>query len=255
MATSQSVYIEVDEARVLALLRKGGKRMAFAVVNALNKTAKAVQAEQRKRVRQTVTVRKTKFIDRTIASIRKRGGGSGFASVKLGRYEARIAIDDKPRLLLEKLEHGGERAPFTQGARRMAVPVPGGPARRTQRSSVPREFTYRALRLRSSSGKGRKRKTNVTFSGSVTRSGKLQWKGKNRTFVLHSTARAPEGGVFQRTGPGRDDIRMVYSFRRKYRLRQRLQWMRTGRRVVERTMQPELRRQVQNTLRYQLGLQ
>jgi hypothetical protein len=39
------------------------------------------------------------------------------------------------------------------------------------------------------------------------------WQGNQRTFILPHTRRAPLGGVFQRVGPKRDDVRMIYAFK------------------------------------------
>lgn len=223
------ITVSVDAARPLALLRNGSKRMAFAVVNALNHTAKEIQKGELARVRSEFTVRKHKFIAREAAVIRGAGGGSGFANVKQGRFEVRIAVGQKPRLLLSDFEAGGTKRPFK--GRKVAVPLTGGPARPSFGQAVPEAFMFRGLKLR-------------RVRGGV--------KGAHRTFILKQTARAPQGGVFQRVGPGRGDIRMVYSFAPAPRLDRRLRFIQTGEAIANRVYAAALAREVDAAFSYAL---
>src|SRR4029077_17327319 len=100
----------------------------------------------------------------------------------------------------------------------------------------------------------RKRRTNVTIKAHVASSGKVQWKGTQRTFLLTETAKSRLGGVFQRVGPGRDDIRMVYSFKPAMRLKRRLRFVDTGRQIADRYFQARLQHYVNEALAYNLGL-
>jgi hypothetical protein len=246
--------VSIDAARTMALLENGGKRMAFAVVNALNQTAKDIQIAEREHVAASFQLRKPDFVLRQAALIKAAAGGSGFANVKAGRFEARISVGERPRLILSGFEAGDERMPFK--GKNVAVPVTGGPARPSFASSVQETFTFRSLNLRpvTSHGQGRrKRKMDVRIHAHVTATGKLQWKGAQRTFLLTETAQAPQGGVFQRVGPGRGDIRMVYSFRPAFRLARRLHFLETGQRVADRTFQANLLKEVEATLAYNLG--
>jgi hypothetical protein len=253
------IEVKVDATRPLMFLRNGGKRVAFAIVNTLNATAKAIQKAEVAAVQRDFTVRKPGFILGTdgkagqAAVIRAAGGGSGFASVSAGRFEARIAVGQKPRLFLSGFETGEERRPFK--GKNVAVPITGGPARPTFRSSVPAELTFKGLSLRRVTARGqqkRKRRSQVTLRPSVTRTGKVQWKGAHRTFLLAETAKAPRGGVFQRVGPGRDDIRMVYSFKPPKRLPRRLHFIRTGEEIARRVYAATLQREVNAALAYNI---
>ena len=247
--------VSIDASRPLALLRNGGKRMAFAVVNALNDTAKAIQTGEREHVSATFRVRKPEFLLRQAAVIKAAEGGSGFASVGAGRFEARISVGEKPRLFLSGFETGDERRPFK--GKNVAVPLTGGPARPGFGSSVQEAFTFRNLNLRRTTARGqqkRKSKTTVRLRSHITATGKLQWKGAQRTFLLTQTRQAPKGGVFQRVGPGRDDIRMVYSFKSPFRLDRRLRFLETGQRIADQVFQRNLLLQVEKTLAYSLGL-
>ena len=246
--------VKVDAARPLALLRNGGKRMAYAVVKALNDTALQVQKGQREHVAASFTLRKPEFLFRQAAVIKGAERGSGFANVGAGRFEARIAVGQRPRLLLSGFESGEERRPFK--GKHLGVPVTGGPARPTFSSGVTDAYRFQNLSLRRVTARGqqkRKRRTSVTIKPHLTGSGKVQWKGTQRTFLLPQTAKAPLGGVFQRVGPGRDDIRMVYSFQNPRRLDRRLKFVERGRQIANEHFQRNLLRQVNQTLAYQLG--
>jgi hypothetical protein len=245
--------VSVDAAKPLALLRNGGKRMAYACVNALNKTAKQVQSAERAHVTAQFTVRKPEFLGRQSAVIRGADGGSGFASVKQGKFEARIGIGEKERLLLSGFEEGVVRTPFK--GKNVGVPVTGGAARPSIQSSVVNAYRFQNLKLRRQTSRGtskRKYRSSATIKSHVTATGKVQWKGTNRTFMLTETGKAPKGGVYQRVGPGRDDIRMVYSFKPPMRLKRRLRFIETGRRVAEQSFAANLKREVDATLAFAL---
>lgn len=246
---AEFVEISVDAARPLALLKNGGKKLAYAVVNALNDTAKAIQQKEREHVLGSFVVRKRDFVLRQAAIIK-------FASVGKDRYEASISVGQKPRLLLSGFEKGAERRP-TKGGRTQAVPVTGGPARPSRQASVPDVYFFQSLQLRRVTSKGqrkRRQRTDVGLVAHETSTGRVQFKGAHRTFLLPSTARAPEGGVFQRVGPGRDDIRLVYSFKSHVKpLDSRLRFIVTGRSVAAAVFPRELQRQVRNAFLHTVG--
>lgn len=207
------------------------KNLAYSVAQALNATVREVQTEIRAQLRSTFQVRKADFMDRSIKIF-------AFASVNKDRAFAEIGIDSKPRLLLPIFETGGTRGPF-RGAN-TAIPVIGGPARPSFASPINPAFTFQALNFRrgpvSQAGKAvladrraqgiRKRKLAGQY---------YVWQGEQRTFILPHTDKAPNGGVFQRIGPGRDDIRLIYSFRPNVQLRKALNFVDTAQAVYERT--------------------
>jgi hypothetical protein len=219
--------VDVRAAGVLQALRNGEKRTAFAIVNALNGTIKEVQSAERTDVLARFTVRKRDFLLRQAAVIKGAGGGSGFASATQGRFEARVAVGQKPRLLLGQFERGGARQPVK--GRRAAVPLIGGPARPTFRAEVPAALTYRHLAFHR---RGRR------------------ILGKERTFVLRSTARQPEGGVFQRVGRGRAAVRLLYPFVAGQQLDRRLRFLEVANRVARAVFPARLGAQVRATLHH-----
>ena len=238
------VSINVDSTALLLRMRNGEKRLAYAVVNAINSTAKRIQEAERRQVESEFTVRKKEFIRRQAAIIKP------FASVKQGRAYAEVAVGTKPRLLLSAFERGFVRTPHTEGARRIAVPVTGGAARPQFDQPVPVEFTFRRLRLKKDTKRGGKRKaTNVTFR--QTKKG--QWKGAQRTFILLQTAQAPLGGVFQRIGPGKGDIRMIYSFKPPHKVDARLEFVETAEKEAQLWFGEEMEREVVKALTHDRG--
>ena len=270
------LVVDVRAADVLRGLGLAEKRVEYAVVNAVNKTIKLAQSEERLAVRAGFTVRKPEFMLRQAAVIRGRAGGSGFASVKDRRFEARMQVGEKPRLLLSKFEEGGRRTPFK--GKHVAVPIPGGPARPSERQSVPEAFTFKGMAFVKSkrAGRGRmvKGKTaahqagqragtrrgasragsaDTRFRSSRTRAGKTQWKGARRTFILDHTRNAPYGGVFQRVGPGRDDIRLVWSFAAALDIRPTLKFVERARKVSARAFPPALLAEISATIKFAFG--
>lgn len=241
-----NIRVSVEVAPLLLRLRNGEKRLAFATVNALNKTALRIQQAERDHLDRAFEVRRPEFLRRQVAVIKRES----FASVRAGRAFVEIAVGQKPRLLLSSFEQGGERRPFK--GKRVAVPLTGSPARPSFASAVPTELRFRALRLvrvragevtRTRAGRARRERRDVGFTPTTTRAGRVQWKGAHRTFLLEQTAKLPHGGVFQRVGPGRDDVRLLYPFVSRPRLEAKLQFVEIARGVADRYFGEELQRQ------------
>ncbi len=85
------VDLQIDSAQLVLRLRNGQRRLAYAAVNAINNTAKRIQAAERRRVEEEFTVRKKQFIRRA------RGSASlsllSFASVGSASIARRPAND------------------------------------------------------------------------------------------------------------------------------------------------------------------
>lgn len=234
-----TLELSVQMANPLAFLKNGERRMSYAIANAINTTARAIQDAERERAHHAFTVRKAPFLDRQVAII------SPFASASAHRFEARIAVGQKPRLLLGLFETGGPRPAFK--GKNVAVPITGGPARPTFGQNVPADYTFQGLRIIKSiagQGKSKRGRRNVDFAAHITAGGKLQFKGQHRTFILTETNKAPLGGVFQRIGPSRDDIRLIYSFKHAPELHAQLKFVETGQRIAHERFLPALRHEV-----------
>ena len=211
------IDLQIDSAQLVLRLRNGQSRLAYAAVNAVNNTAKRIQAAERRRVEQEFTVRKKEFIRREAAIIKP------FASVKQGRAYAEISVGQKPRLLLSAFERGAVRRPFTSAAQSVAEPVVGGPARPRFTQPVTPELRMRRLRFdRTKTGK---RRAGVT---------------RTRTYLV------PEVGIFQRVG--KEASRMVYIFTRGKRIKPRLRFVETARKEARRWFREEMQREVVNAI-------
>lgn len=237
---------------------KGPKRLVYAVVNAINSTAKLIQAAEVEHVRDVFTVRKAQFM---LGSPSRPGGAAArikpFASVKDARPYAEISVGagsqaSNRRLLLSQFEEGGIRKPFTPGAKAVAVPITGRPARPSSGRGVPPEYTFAGLKLTAFHKGKRLTRTRRNGEGRAARTvgvgllkefgrvslpsgeqGSIQWKGRNRTFLLTKAKGSPFGGVFQRIGPDRGDIREIYEFRKDDPIDKRLEFVATARRVAD----------------------
>ena len=225
--------VDVRAAGVLQALGGGEKKARFAIANAMNGTTKAIQAAERAEVLKDFTVRPTtrQFLLRQAAVIKGATGGSGFASATQGRFETRIAVGQPRRLLLAQFEKGGARPPAK--GRRAGVPVIGGP-------------TFRQLKMhRRPRGKvGGKRRRRLP------KSQKPQLIGAQRTFRISSSARQPEGGIYQRTGKGPGAIRLVHAFVLGEQLPRRLRFISTAHRVATHEFPRRLRREVGASFRH-----
>jgi len=212
-----NINVQIDSTALVLRLQNGQRRLAYAVVNAINNTAKRIQEAERRRVEEEFTVRKTQFIRREAAIIKP------FASVKQGRPFAEISVGKKPRLLLSLFERGATRKPATSGARRVAEPVVGGPARPEFRRPVTPEFKLRRLRFdRTSTGK---RRAGVT---------------QTKTYLV------PGVGIFQRLGA--EAARAVYIFTSGKKLKPRLRFVKTAEQVAQKWFREELEREVVNAI-------
>jgi len=207
------------------------KNLAYSVAQSINAAALEAQKRIRRHLRDVFHIRRGEFIDRTIKVF-------AFASVGKDRVYAEIGVDNKPRLLiLSMFETGGNRLPFKGKAQ--AVPVTGQIARPSSASNVNPAYTFQALNFHRGPITARGRHVLAARRARGINKRKLSgqyyvWQGANRTFILQATRRAPFGGVFQRVGPGRDDIRMIYSFRRTVPLRKALAFIETSREAYER---------------------
>ena len=244
------IKIEIDAEHLNVRTTKEAKNLAYSVAQALNDTARDVQSRVQEDVRQAFHLRKTSG-SKSWAGAKSDAGDSlggqpsrsetswlvrqvavlAWASVKHLRAYAEIGIRKRDRLLLAKYDVSASssiREPFTPGAKNVAVPI----TRNTRYGGVITGTVEKTKRFGA-----------LKFKTMHTKSGKRQIKGKLRTFILPATATHPHGGVYQRVGaPKRQasfthggartkgqktkpspiadtGIRMLYSFRRAFRLR------------------------------------
>jgi hypothetical protein len=230
------VNIKVDT----SLLEKNAKRyvknLAYSTAQAINDSAKAAQSDIRGGLKETFHIRNEQFMNRTIKIF-------SFANVSSNRPYAIIGVDNSKRhLLLSMFEEGGARLPFV--GKNVAVPVSGQAARPSVSDSVNGEYTFQALNFTKGPIVKTHRGIDAWARHKIARSrgikGRLAseyfvWQGAKRTFILFNTRRAPLGGVFQRVGPKRDDIRLIYSFKTNVRVRNSLNFGSTTERAFNNT--------------------
>jgi hypothetical protein len=221
--------MQINVAFDLSLLDKTRQRyeknLAYSVAQALNDTALDAQKRIRESMAAKFHLRKQDFMFRAIKMF-------AFAKVGADRPYAELGIDNKPRLLLALFQSGGERKPFK--GQSVAVPITGNAARPGISDSVTPAFTFQALGF---------------VRGPVTQAGKevlaarrakhirkrklggqyYVWQGAQRTFILPHSRSAPYGGVFQRIGPKKDDLRLIYSFRKNVQVRKMLDFVENSR--------------------------
>lgn len=206
------------------------KNLAYSTAQALRASALEAQRRIRDSLRLHFHIRQAAFMDRSIKIF-------AFPSVGQNRPFAEIGIDNKSRLLLSIFEQGGARTAFK--GHNVAIPVLGQ-ARPGVDAPVRADLTFQALNftrgpvthagksvLAARRAKGiRKRKLGGQY---------YVWQGAQRTFILPHTARAPLGGVFQRVGPRREDVKMIYSFKQSVQLKAVLGFVDTCERAFDDT--------------------
>jgi hypothetical protein len=185
------------------------------------------------------------------------------ASVRDRRFFATIQTTGSERksprtVLFAGFETGELRRPFF-GQHFIAAPITGRPARPGINRAVDPQYRISSLHLTGFRGKkrvviGRRRRGReqlLQAHGEFgvaqidrVRADNVQFKGRLRTFVLKHSARAPFGGIFQRFGSGRGDIREIYAFIPPFKLDQRLHWLDTANAIAPQLLHENMRRQV-----------
>jgi hypothetical protein len=207
------IDVQFDVSQLQAKTLREQKRLAYNCAEALNKTAVAAQEALRLRMMTIFNLRSTTKRDRhwLLEQVKVQ-----FASVKKGVMYAELYVNPNvKRLLLAGFETGAMREPFV--GKNVAIPITGeARAGGSVGGEIKPEFVFGKMRLKA-----------VTVIGR-THSDTTQYKGANRLFLLKSSRQAPLGGVFQRVGPGKDDIRLVWSFHRAFKLHEVLKFLQTA---------------------------
>ena len=264
------IDVAFDAAPLFARLRNSEKRLTYGVVNAINAVALRVQQAEFQHVREKFIIRNPRFF---FGSGTRVGGVAAriikFASVGKGVLYAEVAtgaeaVGGRRNVLLPQFETGGQKTP-TPPSKSIAIPLLGRPARPAINRPVPPAFTFGGLHLVAYKGgkrvrrRRRGRTTDVGVFGEFGRlvppeaSGKIQWKGQQRTFLLPTSANAPLGGVFQRIGPGRGDIREIYKFQATVPIDQRLGFVATAQETAARWFREEIEREAIKALAHDQG--
>jgi hypothetical protein len=268
------INVEIDNTQLLLKLRNGEKRLAYATVNAIRATVLRVQQAEFQSVRERFNIRNERFF---FGAPGRPGGVAArikpFPSVKQQRPFAEVfvaqAADMKSqrRLLLSIFERGGTKTP-RQGSPTFAIPLTGR-ARPSMGEPVSREYTFAGMGLKAFHAG--KRLTRERRKGNKTRKvgiglfdefgrvglpdsgGGIQWKGRSRTFLLTSSARAPLGGVFRRTGPKDSDVEMLYKFAKSAPIDSRLEFVPVAQATARAWFREEMEREVIKAIEFSRG--
>lgn len=218
-----NIRLQIDVSVLEDRFRSPEKKIAYAVANAINKTAKLAQRAIQLHAGDIFKIRRPDFIKRQVAILKP------FASASQGRPFAEIAVGQKPRLLLPMFEQGGSRSGFV--GKNVAVPFIGG-ARLSPESQVPESLTVKGLKIRAFSGG--KRLTKRTRPGAA---GAKQYKGLLGSYLV------PEVGIFQRIGRA---IRgkILYAFARQVRIPAGLDFVDTVQGIADRNFAKFLREEI-----------
>lgn len=215
------IKTQIDITRGLQLTDLLLKKIPYATNNALTRTAKELVDVERGQLKTEFQIRKSFLLNRVRITKYSRAGD----------LWTRVAIDRNVqggKLLLTMFEAGGEKLP--ELGSELAVPITGGAARPSFAQTVRPSLLYNALHMRKT----------------TTSTGKTQYKGDRRTFVI------PGLGIFQRIGSktrgarskktfttaGGDTLRaktttwMIYSFKHGVPLRSRMHFVQLAREFV-----------------------
>jgi len=134
----------------------------------------------------------------------------------------------KDHALLNKFEEGGSKAARSYDE---PIAIPTAAIRPGFAGSVPLELYPKNLRLmprRTASG-------TLGAKGRVMRNGMAQLQGNLRTFVIDPATMpgASKWGVWQRFGPGKHDIRRIWTYKKSIPIPRRLHFAETAQRTAE----------------------
>jgi hypothetical protein len=208
------------------------KQARFASMLAINRTAEAVNIELARQIRSKMIVRRPAFILPPVPQLPRahRATKQNLEAIA-GLHASDRSRDDSDI----RRRRAGILAPFeTGGVKRQAnemrpVAIPTKALRADQSQLVPRSMYPTSLRLQPrqhafTGGRGFKATTGTlqptsrVIKGRTPGSLRAQLVGKRRTFVLdpeNFPGLGPSAwGVYQRFGPGKRDIRMIWAYRR-----------------------------------------
>lgn len=199
------------------------RQMPFALMLTLNRTAEEAQRVFRDELPGRFTLRTPQSRNFLQRMARIPRGGRATKSKPF----VHLAIDGDRKNVLMKHEEGGR----ITGHEPNPIYLPSRGIRPTKAVLPPRHLYPSSNRLVERRDPDA---STLPVQERTTARGVPQIKGKRRMFVLdpkvHFGVRV--WGVYQRTGPDRDDIRLLWLFRRSITLQPRLQFASTINRVV-----------------------
>jgi hypothetical protein len=203
------------------------KQIPYALQLGLNDTALDFQQAEREQISSSFTLRKPQWVLSTVKILRGDFATKQrpIATVSMGK--GATPERGKAEGLLAQFEDGGFKESRDPD---FPIAIPTDNLRPSFAELVPNAMFPKALRLverRTPSG-------SLAPNRHVTRRGVVQLQGKRRTFVLDPKTMhgVSSWAVFQRFGPNRGDIRMLWRYKTRVRIPARLHFYDTARRVV-----------------------
>lgn len=146
------------------------------------------------------------------------------AVLKLAYEEGRGSLGERRASLLSQFEEGGERV-----GKRYPRPIPTSALRPSPQTLIPRNVYPTALGFAGRRDASAKVTYAVRGRGAKGRGVKF----RNRYFEVPLAAGPNRWGIYERTGPERGDIRMVWAYRERTRVPRRLGFYAEANRVAE----------------------
>jgi hypothetical protein len=180
------VKVKIDSSGVARLASEILRQLPYAANSAITRTAKEAAIAAQAEAAAHLQIRKT-FLLRRIRILKYS---------RVGNLTAVIGVDENVQgspLIIGFLEEGQSGAKKGSTGEGVAIPLTGSPARPSFPEKVKPKYFYKRLAM----------------ERHVTKSGAVQLKGRQRTFVI------PGLGIFQRVGSKRGGSKsvMIYSFK------------------------------------------
>lgn len=199
------------------------RQMPFALARAMNWTAKDAQGDVARQIVRTFVTRRTKWLLANTAKV-PRGGWA--TKTKL-HVDLGADADGRSSNPLWRFEKGEAKESFDDT---QPVAIPSTHVRPTFGELPQNALRPKNLRL------VERRTTNGLLGPKtrVTKNGKVILTGKRRTFVLNPREHfgVKTWGVYQRTGSGRRDVRLLWVYKRRVAVKPVLRFRETVSRTV-----------------------
>jgi hypothetical protein len=212
------------------------RQLPFAIMNTINRTLNDIQTSVRKETlakRFTVAPQKVRFVENLV---KRRSDDIASKQSLIGRVRIEGPENDASRsVILARHERGGTSHMVTY-----PLFIPTKDIRPNDYALVPKKYYPSALGLsdrRAIDGgfvPGSTRGKRRAIPGLATPVNKLRKAGVGATFILKPKANLKAWGIYQRVGSGKggDSLKMLWAFRTQIRLKPRLDFYGTSRRVV-----------------------
>lgn len=244
------------------------EQLPYAESLAINNTAKGARNYMRALVPREFSIASSRetFIANLIRFPFAQWANKRKLSATLGVHssdgDVGVGSDKDRGFLLGRHEDGGTRT-RTDPLRPFFIPtdeIRGGDYDLPPRSLYPTALrimegrgivSYTTL-VNAKTGKTRRKAVfgNLAIRSRSTASGKVQIQGKQNTFLIGpmNSTNPKDWGIYQRTGPGRRDVRMIWAFRSSINLTPRLHFYETVGKYVEQHIGEELERAIDQAL-------